>query len=246
MTTELIDANTTQTIDHDAIGQSVANHLAPILKSNAPQEQKVDEINELVAALKAANVPDEDIQAHISTALGLDKKVTRLLKETEDSATKKLLQHMHQKELTSAVSRITRSYTKEDDLLAEIAPAIREKVTNEFINGTSSSIVSARNKFINGGELDEDILDTIAASYIEKIDQKRNGKKGTATASIKPSDTASRPADDATSNVARKREDMSDWQRDIYDSVRSTRIKSGWTADAAEKSAQQAALRMKK
>jgi ribosomal protein L21E len=236
-------------VDAQEFAKAMARELAGTLKQTESPKEQANEIAEVVAQLKAAGVEDSDIQAHISTALGIDKKVTRLLDEKTKETTTKFLQHMQQKELTSSVSRVLRSYSKDDELITEAAPAIREKAMSEFLNGSAASIVTARNKFFNSGEVDEDVLDEIISRQVKRFDQaveKRTGKKKDATPTLKPSDTTARPAtegDVSTFDI----KNATALQEQVYNSHLSQLLRTpGMKREDAIEKAKAAASRVKK
>lgn len=250
MPPELVDANTQQvpaTFDTQEFARTVSQQLAQSLKDSTPKQQE-DEIRDVVAQLKAAGLEDSDIQAHISTALGLDKRMSRLLDERTQKATQDVMIHLQRKELNSTVGRVVRSYSKDDELVQVAAPAIREQALAEFINGTSSQIVSARNKFLQTGELDEDIIDTIVSNHVKRLDQavqNRSGKKSQATPTIGGSDTTARPAtDNDVTNIDVK--NLTPIQETVYNAHRSQMLRTGKTAEEAEQLARAAAARIKK
>jgi len=253
MPTEILDGNQTTTaptsapaqVNAQEFGQALARELAQNLKQAPTQEQKVDEINEVVAALKAAGLEDSDIQAHISTALGVSKKGERLIEEKIKATTTQFLQYQNEKELTSAIRRITRSYSKDDELIGEVSDAVRTFVRNEFLNGSTADVISARNKFFTTGDLDEDVLDDIVAKKVERIHAKGTGKKGTAAPSVKPSDTTTRPTDDEKRAV-NVEDDMTEIQRGIYNSFKSTMRHAFGTPEELDKHALAAANRIKR
>jgi hypothetical protein len=251
MATEVLDGNqaATQapaTVDAQAFAQAMARELAVTLKQTASPAQKADEIGEVISALKARGMEDSDIEAHISTALGVTKKAERETDEKIKAATGQFLQYQTEKELTTAVRRITKSYTKDDDLLSEVSGTIRDHIKNEFMNGSTAEIVTARNLFLNKGELDEDVLDDIASRKIDKIEKARAGKKTAATPTLSNSDTPSRPGAEAdTSKVSDPREGLMEVQRSIYDATLS-QFKRTMKPEEAQKQALIAAQRIKK
>ncbi len=253
MPTEVLDGNqvTTQpapaTVDAQAFAQAMARELASSLNQNqnATPKQQADEIGEVVAALRQSGLEDSDIQAHISTALGVAKKAERQTQEEIKKAAGQYVADRNNRELSSAIGRAVRSYTKDDELLQEVSEAIRNHVRNEFLNGSSASVLTARSKFINGGELDEDIIDDIAAKKIEAIEKKRSGKKGAATPTITPSDVTRPNADADKSAVTSPEDDMSEIQRTVYQASLS-QFKRTMTSEEAQKQALVAANRVKK
>jgi len=251
MPAEVLDGNkvVTQapaTVDAQAFAQAMARELATTLQRESTPAQKADEIGEVISALKARGLEDSEIESHISTALGVTKKAERETDEKIKKATGQFLQYTSEKELTSAVRRITKSYTKDDDLLSEVSSTIRDHIKNEFMNGSTAEIVTARNLFLNKGELDEDVLDDIAARKIEKIEKARVGKKTTAAPTIPSSDTPSRPGSESdSSQVSDPRDGLSQIQTSVYDASFS-QFKRTMKPEEAQKQALIAAQRIKK
>jgi len=251
MTTEVLDGNKVAsqapaTVDAQAFAQAMARELAATLKQDSTPAQKADEIGEVISALKARGLEDSEIESHISTALGVTKKAERETDEKIKKATGQFLQYQTEKELTSAVRRITKSYTKDDDLLSEVSSTIRDHIKNEFLNGSSAEIVTARNLFLNKGELDEDVLDDIAGRKIDKIEKARAGKKAAAVPTISSSDTPSRPGSESEdSKVSDPRDGLMEVQRSIYDASLS-QFKRTMKPEEAQKQALIAAKRSPK
>lgn len=250
MATELIDANTAApaaTVNAEEFARAITAQLAQTLKPTSTPAEQADEIRDVVAQLKGAGVDDADIQAHISTALGLDKKFSRLLKETETQATNNLRQEMQRKELNTTFSRVLRSYSKDDELITEASASIREKALADFINGTSAQIVTARNRFVSTGDLDEDVVDDIMAKHVKRFHQaadNRTGKKSNATPALKASDTTARPTPGGDIDNFNA-DSMTPIQEMVYES-HLTSMKNSYPPDEAKKRALAAAFRVKK
>jgi hypothetical protein len=253
MTTELIDANTQQAtppamLNAQDFAEALSIQLAKNFKQAETPKQQADEIAEVVAQLQAAGIDSTDIQAHISTALGLDKKLARVVKETEEKATKQIFQTMQQKELANSIGRIIRSYSRDDELVQLSTAAIRENTYSEFLNSNNPQVVITRQRFLNNGDLDEDVLDEIIARQIKKLDsavEKRTGKKKEATPNIKPSDTTARP-NPVTEAPALSVEEMTPVQDAVYNAHRSQMLRLGRSKEEADKLARVAATRVKK
>jgi len=253
MNTEVVDPATQPTvtqpvIDTNAFAQQVVAGLAQSLSQAKPQAQQVDEIDQVVATLKMAGLDDAQIQAHISTALGVGKQSTRLTKDEIAKAKGEVVNFIQNKEVTSTINRVLRSYTKDDELIKEAAETIRQRTMQDLFNGNTAEVVTARNEFFKSGNLDEDAVETIMLKHIRRIEQaadKRAGKsKSTAPSEIK-SDTSSRPTNEVdTENFDRTK--LSNIQDAVYRANLRMMSKSGLSAEDAEKSARQAALRVKK
>jgi hypothetical protein len=227
MTAEVLDGNTTTTaapqVNAQEFGQAFAREFVQTFKQATTKEEKIDEINEVVAALKAGGRTDEEIQGFITTALGVEKKNQRVMKEEIDKTKGQFLQYQNEKELSSALRRITKSYSKDDELISEVAGAIRDHAKSEFLNSSNADIAVARSKFFSTGDLDEDILEDLVAKKVERIHEKGSGKKGTAAPSVKPSDTATRPPQSGEDrNTVSSRDDMNEVERSVYDAYKST------------------------
>jgi hypothetical protein len=227
MPAEVLDGNATTVaapqVNAQEFGQAFAREFASAFKQSTTKEEKIDEINEVVAALKAGGRSDEEIQGFITTALGVEKKNSRILKEKIDETKGQFLQYQNEKELASAIRRITKSYSKDDDLISEVSGSIRDFVRSEFINSSNAEIAVARSKFYASGDLDEDIIEDLIAKKVERIHEKSSGKKGTAAPSVKPSDMASRPPQNGEDrNAVSSRDDMNEIERSVYDAYKST------------------------
>lgn len=250
--TELIDANTQAapaTVDAAAFAEAMADKLAARLQPSTPPAVVEDEIRTLVQQLKGAGVEDGEIQAHISTALGIDTRVDRKLKATKDEAIASFNQTLQRKEINSVFSRVLRSYSKDDELVTEASGSIREKGLSEFFNGTSTPIVTARSRFFSTGDMDEDVVEDIVARHVKRLHQaadSRTGKKSNATPSLKGSDTSARPpATSDTDNITL--DDLTPRQEEVYNGhLRVMRYDQSRPLEEAKKLALAAAIRFKK
>lgn len=228
MPTELVEGNPSSeataggaTVDAQAFGQAMARELASFLKQDSPKAEKVDEINNAVMALRARGLEDNDIQAYITTAIAATEKSKRELEEKTKETTTKFLQYQTGRELDSAISRITRSYSKDDELVSEVASSLRQYAKEQFLNGTTTDIVNSRNRFLNGGELDEEVLDDIIAKKIQRIHEKSKGSKNSGTPSGVKNDTPPQPDKEDNKNQM-SADGMSELQRTVYNSHKST------------------------
>lgn len=252
MATELVDANTqTETpapqFDGQALANAIGMQVAHAVKENQPKKEEVDYLSMTVAQMKNAGAPDEEIQRTITLGLNLQKDFTEKLKATEEKATKQFNQALYQKDINKAISSSVRSYSKDDELISEAAPALREKALSEFWNSSTPAVVTARNKFLQQGDLDEDVIDDIVGKYVKRIDaavEKRTGKKSQASPTLTPSDTTARPggASDA-SNL--NRDNMTALQERIYDATFQA-ISRSKSPEEAKAAALRAAARVKK
>lgn len=234
MPTEVIDANNPQTpvpapalLDAEAFAGAISRQLAQTLKQQSTPAEKRDAIADSVAQMKAMGVPDGDIQAHITGMLAVQKQSREEIEERVQKEREQFLNNQYRKELTSAIGRVVRSYSKEDELVAVSAPAIKEQIWAEFWQGTSGPIVTARNRFLSGNDLDEDVLDEIAQRQIKRIEQaveKRSGKKSQATPTLTASDTPARPAESGKSADANN---LTVAQQTAYDMVMKAGLRTG-------------------
>lgn len=246
---EVLDGNQPAVVDAQAFGQAMARELASFLKADAPKEVQKNHIGEAVQALRAKGLDDDSILNYVTAAQAAAEQSKADLEAKTKETTKSFLQYQTQKELNSSISRITRSYSKDDELVAEVSSALRDFAKEQFLNGTTADIVSARNKFLNGGELDEDVIDDIIAKKIQRIHDKGGGKKGTPAPSGVKNDSNAKPSDE-DKNAPTNVESMSEIQRVVYNAHKSTlRNTYGNSKEGLaelEKAALAAAARIKK
>jgi ribosomal protein L21E len=249
---EVVDQNANAyqapVFDQTALANQIINGLAQNLQRAQTPQQVTDEIDQVVGALRAQGVPDDEIQRQVVGLMGMDKRQARTADEKINKARTDVVNFIQNREVTSTINRVLRSYTKDDELLREAADTIRQRTVQELFNGNTAEVVTARNSFFQTGVLDEDAVDGIMLKHIKKIENaadKRSGKSRQASPTLPGSDTSARPAgevDEANFDADK----LTFHQELVYNAHLKQMGQAGLKPEEAEAAARKAALRVKK
>jgi len=206
---------------------------------------QTDEIAEIYQSLKATGLDDSEIQHHLTAALGVDKRVNRVVAEQIKKASDTVQQDLRSKEFKASLNRVVRQYARDDELLKEVSDSIKNKAVQTFFNGSTQAVKVARQQFNASGEVDEDVLDDIVGDIVKNIEAKRTGKKS-GTPTLPATSTPGRPADAGTPGAQLDKSNLTQMQEIVYRAKFNSPMMRGVAPEEREKAALAAAARIKK
>jgi hypothetical protein len=233
-------------IDTDALAASI---VTAVQRSNGTQNQAPteDDLVGVVAQLRASGMAEEDIHRTMTGLVGLQSKTEKTIKKEISDTMDRVVKQQRASEVQNFINRTIRSLTKGDELLTAVASTIRENAISAYLNSKEPEVVNARNRHVNGGVLDEDVLEALCERSVTAIESKKgDGSKKSSSPALGASTVTSRPSDEGTDPASADKSRFNDRQNEVYSAHLSQMRRIGKSPEDAEKSAVAAALRFKK
>lgn len=239
--TQIIDGNQgAPVVDANEFARALVREMQASNGAAVTPQQK-DFITEAVEDLRSKNYDDDFIQGQLRTALGISKQVDVKI----DATVASYMNNQKQSEAGRVVARAIKQYAKDDELIKAASESVRAGVQKAFNNSSEPEIASARHKFIQNHEIDEDVFEMLVDREVAKIwkaagkdGAKRGGVAGTGKSSARP--VTPSEADSASAD------NLTEIQQTVYDAHMSMLKRTGLDATEAGKRALAAATRVKK